>query len=408
MASSLTFEKAVEALAAFQNRGWRLGLDRMNAFVDRLGLRDYITGESRPMYFHVAGTNGKGSTTCFLQHLLHEHGFRVGACYSPYVYDVRERVQIGLDLISKDEFAACTEILLEVGRELEDTEFGGPTEFEMKTALGFLAWKRAGCNAVALETGMGGRLDATNIVDPACSIITSIGIDHQEYLGNSFAEIAAEKAGIIKPTRPVAVGALHTEALNVISGRAGEMRCELSVLGRDFDAEGINPSMRGPIQRNNAAVALQSLKLAGVEPESSLVKTALQNAFLPGRFEVRIRGDQVFILDGAHNAEAAHYLAQSLQEEYGDQDWTILLAMTEGHDAASFMAPLQPLASKILCVDNPSAGPRGRSALSLAKDIGGQAMSELKNALNSAGPFVLVTGSYYHVGRTGNFMESEK
>ncbi len=380
----------------------------MNAFVDQLGLRDYITGDSRPMYFHVAGTNGKGSTTCFLQHLLHEHGYRVGACYSPYVYDVRERVQIGLDLISKDEFAACTEILLAAGRQLEDTEFGGPTEFEMKTALGFLAWQRAGCNAVALETGMGGRLDATNIVDPACSIITSIGLDHQEHLGGTLEQIAVEKAGIIKPERPVVAGGLPPAAHKVIAQKALDLGCKFSAYGTDFDSVGLNPSLRGMIQRQNAAVALEALRSVGIKLSLEGISMALRSAALPGRFEVRRRDGQIVVLDGAHNAEASEKLAETLREEFGGQKWTMILAMTEGHDSRAFVSPLSGLADQILCVDNPAAGPRGRMASDLAVEVGGTPVSDLESAFRMSSQSVVVTGSYYHVGQAGRFLDAQK
>lgn len=390
----LTFEEAEKALAAFGSRGWRLGLDRMNAFVDELGLRDYVTGPARPMYFHVAGTNGKGSTTCFLQNLLHEHRYRVGACYSPYVYDVRERVQIGRDLISKAEFAACTEILLRAGERLEATEFGGPTEFEMKIAMGFLAWQRAGVDAVALETGMGGRLDATNVVDPACSIITSIGLDHTEYLGSTLSEIAREKAGIIKPRRPVVLGRVDSEVLDELRAAAEAAGSACRFVEGEV-APGMPPlGMAGAFQRDNAWAALTALEMAGVQLEPDSVARALGQSRLPGRMEKWASGSRRGVIDGAHNAEAARVLASTLAEEYPGQKFTLVWGMLEGHDPGLFLGALEPVVDCVVPMEV-EVGHRSAysgdvlGALARGRGLGVKAWSD-----SLASP-ILVTGSFY-------------
>ncbi|MCH7945095.1 MAG: bifunctional folylpolyglutamate synthase/dihydrofolate synthase, partial [Armatimonadetes bacterium] len=188
--SKLSFDDAVARLGDLRRRGWRLGLDRMQEYVRRLGLQDKLGQPGGPKFIHVAGTNGKGSVVAFLQSMLVEQGFKTGAAYSPYVYDIRERVQLGRKLISKSDFARLAVRLLDVGEDLERTELGGPTEFELKTALGFAYWAEQGAEWVALEVGLGGRLDATNVVDPAASIIVSIGLDHTHILGETLSEIA--------------------------------------------------------------------------------------------------------------------------------------------------------------------------------------------------------------------------
>jgi dihydrofolate synthase/folylpolyglutamate synthase len=400
------------ALAAFQTRGWRLGLDRMNAFVDELGLRDYVTGASRPMYFHVAGTNGKGSTTCFLQHLLHEHGYRVGACYSPYVYDVRERVQIGLDLISKDEFAACAEILMAAGEVLEKTEFGGPTEFEMKIAMGFLAWQRAGVNAVALETGMGGRLDATNVVDPACSVITTIGLDHVEHLGPTLGDIAREKAGIIKPGRPVVVGNVEPVAAEVIEGVAKDLNSPCLRLGReivlgedrisgpDYVFGGLVTGLRGSFQLFNAALAIGGLEAAGVCLDPERVRSSLLNAKLPGRMQmVEIRG-QKLLLDGAHNAQAA----ATLEKELRGQTYTLIWGMTTGHSPVEFLQELKDIVTSVVILPAKAAGERAApasdlsfacKALGIKHVVADDASEAIRLAQKLPETNILVSGSFY-------------
>ena len=213
----MTYEQALAYIAALEPRGWRLGLDRMQEFVHRAGLDQSIGNPSGPQFIHVAGTNGKGSTTAFLQSILVESGYRTGSFFSPFVVDPRERVQFGRELIGKQELADLTEALIPVADSLTDSEFGGITEFEFKTAIGFQYWKQRHAEWVALEVGLGGRLDATSVVTPCASIIVSIGLDHMHILGDTRAKIAFEKAGVIKPGAPVIVGDLPPDALEVVT-----------------------------------------------------------------------------------------------------------------------------------------------------------------------------------------------
>src|SRR6185436_18334668 len=230
----MTYDEALAYIASLAPRGWRLGLDRMQAFVDKIGMQDALGAEGGPQFIHVAGTNGKGSVTAYLQSILVEAGYKTGAFFSPFVYDPRERVQFGRELISKEDLAKLTEELIPIAESFSDTEFGGITEFEFKTALGFLYWKRKQCEWVALEVGLGGRLDATNVVTPKASIIVSIGLDHTNILGHTLAEIAYEKAGIIKPKVPVVVGQMPHEALEVIERAAAEREAPIWRYGKEI------------------------------------------------------------------------------------------------------------------------------------------------------------------------------
>lgn len=269
----------------------------MQEFLRRLGVAEKLGQKGGPQFIHVAGTNGKGSTVAFLQSMLVEQGYKTGAMYSPYVYDVRERVQIGKELIPKEDFARLTEKLLIVGEELEKTEFGGPTEFEMKTALGFLFWAEQDVEWVALETGLGGRLDATNVVDPAVSVITSIGLDHTHILGETLAEIAAEKAGIIKPSRPVVIGTLHDDAFDAIEKTAANRDSQVLRYGRDVKWKGselvtpnstykdLEPGLIGGVQEINLALAVAALELAGANRDKEKLTHGARAARLPGRYE---------------------------------------------------------------------------------------------------------------------------
>ncbi|MBC8064854.1 MAG: bifunctional folylpolyglutamate synthase/dihydrofolate synthase, partial [Chlorobia bacterium] len=230
----MTYEKALAYIASLETRGWRLGLDRMQEFANRLGLPGSLGEVGGPQFIHVAGTNGKGSVTAYLQSMLIESGYSTGSFFSPFVYDPRERVQIGRRLIPKSIFALLTEWIRPFGESLTETKFEGVTEFEFKTAMGFQFWKEMEAEWVALEVGLGGRLDSTNIVTPRCSVIVSIGKDHTHILGDTYHQIAEEKAGIIKPGVSVIVGEMPEEALLTILKIAQERGSEAWVFGREI------------------------------------------------------------------------------------------------------------------------------------------------------------------------------
>ncbi len=419
----MNFAEAEAALSRFQSRGWRLGLDRMRHFLAELGLDGYAWGPERPRYLHVAGTNGKGSVTRMLQGLLEAAGERAGACYSPYVHSVRERVQIGLDLISEEEFARLTPLLLAAGERTEAAGLGGPTMFELKTALGFLAWRDAGCTAIALETGLGGRLDATNVVDPAVSVITSISLDHTQHLGSALAEIAREKAGIIKPGRPVIAGSLPAEAIAEVESAAKASGSPLWRLGREGIAEAgkdgwslswpggsleaARPALPGDWQGGNAALALAAMAAAGLALEPDAARRALAEAWLPGRLERRRFGSVPVVLEGAHNEESARLAADWLAGEPGwSGGWTLVFSGLQGHDTPAVCRALAARARSIhLC---PLDDPRALSREELESASSGaerpwtwhDSAAEAIRAAAEDGP-VLAAGSYVLVCEAG-------
>jgi dihydrofolate synthase/folylpolyglutamate synthase len=428
----MTFAEAVAAISALEKRGWRLGLDRMRAFVEAAGLQDAIGPDRR--FIHVAGTNGKGSTTAFLQSLLVEQGWRTGAYYSPYVVDVRERVQIGRELISEELFAELTEALLDPAEALSHTEYEGPTEFEFKTALGFAAWEREGCEWVALEVGLGGRLDATNVVVPACGIIVSIGWDHMEVLGDTLEKIAAEKAGIIKPGAPVIVGEMAPGPRDVILGIARERGAEAWLFGREVRLEaegcawrveapggsfgGLTPGIRGAMQPHNMALAIAAMHRAGAIRDPGRVAEGAARAYIPGRFqELSWRGAKV-VLDGAHNLDSARVLAASLLQELGGEERraVLLTGMLQGHHPEPFYSALAPLVKAAHFA--PIAFHRARDPRELAALVAGTlpavaAHDTLEAAAGAAlgdcapGDLLLVTGSFYLVGEVARLMSPE-
>lgn len=421
----MTYEEALDYIASLAPRGWRLGLDRMQALVDRAGLQDSLGAPRGPQYIHVAGTNGKGSVTAYLQNLMVESGARTGAFFSPFVHDPRERVQFGRDLISEADLARLTETLMPVAESFSGTEFGGVTEFEFKTALGFLYWKEKKCDWVALEVGLGGRLDATNVVTPRSSVIVSIGLDHTAILGNTVEEIAYEKAGVIKPGVPVVVGQMPPGALQTIEAYAKEMGAPVWRFGREVQLvaggpgaftvttpagslQDVQPGIRGHWQPHNVALAIAAAQAAGLNLEPSATRRAIQATTAPGRWEVQRALGVEFLFDGAHNEDAAKALALSLAANYPkDHRFVLVTNMVAGHDPVKFYSPLAPYiqSAHVVPIDFHRALTPEQTKAALdplmpcvtaydsVQDGLWEAVADSKN-----GRSVLVTGSFYLVG----------
>ena len=418
----MTYEEAVDAINGLEQRGWRLGLDRMSAFCSRAGLTDALGTVASPRYIHVAGTNGKGSTTAFLQSLMVEAGFRTGAFFSPYVVDYRERIQFGRELIGKEDLADLTEELLPIGESLADTEFGGATKFEFEAALGFLYWKRKQCDWVALEVGLGGRLDATNVVTPACSVIVSIGLDHVSILGNTVELIAAEKAGIIKPGIPAVMGSLPFDAEAVVRKVAQSNDCRLWCYGKEVRSEwtaeglsiwtpeqavhGLQLGIEGEIQGHNAALALAAMNAAGVVLNEETVLEGLLRSTAPGRFQRKSLQGRLVILDGAHNAEAAIVLRKAIDEKLPDNPIVLVTNMLQGHEPEGFYGPILARihAAHVVPIDFVRAVPPDVTADYLRHSVPTQVHPSVAEGMDAAardaknGAVILVTGSNYLVG----------
>lgn len=429
----MTYEEAVAYLAGLAPRGWRLGLDRMRAFVHRAGLDDTLGGMPSPRYLHVAGTNGKGSVTAYLQSTLHEAGVCVGGYYSPFVYEVRERIQVGRRLIAEGEFADLVEALAPLAETFDGSDYGSISEFEFKTAMGLRFWREQRCAWVALEVGLGGRLDATNIVTPAACAIVSIGYDHTGILGDTLAAIAGEKAGIAKPGVPLVVGKVADEAFRAIEAVAHGVGAPVWRLGRDFRfatggeatrvewpggmVEGIEPGIVGVVQPHNAAVAVATLAASGFALDGATLRRGVASARMPGRFERRTVGGTRVILDGAHNGESARVLAETFRKEFPEPAGPVVLlaGMVQGHDPSLVLGPLSELAERVHLT--PIEFRRTYDAETLSRSLAGatatvvchpDAGRALSAALADAGErgIVLVAGSFYLVGEVGRLLRA--
>lgn len=363
----MTYEESVAYLSSLIGRGWRMGLDRMERFCVETGVAEALGGPCGPRFVHVTGTNGKGSVTAFLQSMMVESGHRTGGYYSPYVYNLRERVQFGRRLITEEEFAEVATEVRAAAESMEETELGGVTEFEFKTAVGFRFWQRQSCDWVALEVGLGGRLDATNVVDPAASVIVSIGLDHAPILGDTREKIAFEKAGIIKPGRPTVVGDVGPGPLEVVRKVAADRGSPLWEFGREIRVEpdggawrvatpagavaGLRPGLIGPIQVHNMALAVAAMLVSGSTEDHEALRRGAARARIPGRFERRefTVGDatRLAVLDGAHNAESAVVLADAVRRLYPGRRVVLLTGMLTGHEPIPFVEPFRGLLKSV-------------------------------------------------------------
>jgi dihydrofolate synthase / folylpolyglutamate synthase len=296
-------------LFSLKARGVKFGIDRMQSWVGALGHPERTT----PV-IHIAGTNGKGSTAAMLEAIFSEAGWRTGLYTSPHLVRLGERVQVGRRLLSETEITEYTNELRllaeEVSRENPDDH---PSFFEFMTAMAFLQFAREKCDIAIIEVGMGGRLDATNVVDPEIAVITSIGLDHCEFLGDTIEKIAAEKAGIIKHARPVVIGVLPEAAERVIRAIAAEKHAPLysvrEALG-DFSEAYPKTNLEGDYQRVNAATAALVARLLASKwrlTEQSVMR-GLMKVRWPGRWQRRELGGRALILDASHNPEGAQTL----------------------------------------------------------------------------------------------------
>lgn len=421
----MTYEDALTYISSLAPRGWRLGLDRMHAFAEAANLSDAI-GKSPlgPKFVQVAGTNGKGSTTAYLQSLMVHAGYKTGAYFSPYVYDPRERIQIGQSLIPKEDFAEATSKLRPIAESFTDSVYEGISEFEFKTAMGLLYWKQQNVEWVALEVGLGGKLDATTIVTPRAGIITSIGLDHTSILGNTLEEIAYEKAGIAKPGMPLILGELPPVALRTIEDHAKEVGSPTWKLGKDIiltqqresytvqtpgaSYAGLCHGIPGTMQAENMALAIAAFEAAGATFSLEQVQLGVKNAFIPGRFERRTYQGRLTLLDGAHNGEAASVLAQSLKQTFPNQKFALVTAMVAGHDPVRFYEALKDVVEEVFVVPldfhRAYSVPDLLIALSsLFPTTGHESVEAGLAAAQASGLPVLVTGSFYVLGEASDF-----
>jgi len=458
------YSDTVNYLYGLQKHGIKLGLENPRRLLS-------ILGEPQKSFhsIHITGTNGKGSTATIIASILKENGLKVGLFTSPHLVSFTERIRVNNKEISEHEVIELaneirntmqnTPSLSSVRVDSDPSSELNPTFFEFVTAMAFLYFKRKKIDWAVIETGMGGRLDATNVLMPEVSIITNIGFDHKEFLGETISEIAFEKAGIIKPTVPVVTAAAHPDALMVLEKTSKNCGSELHIYGRDFkstlismdekhmvfDYSSTNPSMAhtfslplsGKHQLYNVSLAIRVCEILakkGIYLSNETISKGLLNLNLEGRLEL-ISQIPPIVIDSAHNPEAAQVLAHAVKEIFiesrlkkiiliagimKDKDIegilpplmqvsdTVILTKPKGERAAS-PEKLKESIKNLQTENNPTFSPllkggEGKFTPRLVTtDTVAEAIESAK-ALWKEGYIILVTGSFYTTGEAKEYL----
>lgn len=387
----MNYGDALAWLYGSQTFGIKLGLDNTHRLLAALG-----HPQRKLRFLHVAGTNGKGSTCAMLDAMLRAGGLHTGLYTSPHLVDFRERIRVDGHLIPEDATAEGLTLLREASVGWEHA----PTFFELATVLAAWWFAREGAEIVVWETGMGGRLDATNAVSPLVSVITPIGMDHQQWLGHTLAEIAAEKAGIIKPGVPVVSAPQAAEARNVLAARANEIGAPILFVEQPWNEGAV--ALPGEHQRWNAASARAALDAAGLVPCEDARRRGLAAVQWDGRFQ--IHADK-FVLDGAHNPEAARVLLRTWREIFGAKKARLVFHAMRDKDAEVLLRILREIADEIWLVPvsgNPRSCPedelRAMADAAGFATIHATSLTDALRRLSSLDGPVLITGSLFLVG----------
>jgi dihydrofolate synthase/folylpolyglutamate synthase len=405
------YEETLAYLSGLEvSAGWDLKLERMRAVLERRG-----HPQAAWSALHVAGTNGKGSTAAMVDAVLTASGYRTGLYTSPHLVDFTERIRIGGRTIPRDTVVA---LVRELRTDLERARIA-LTHFEFATLIAFEWFARVGIDVGVIEVGLGGRLDATNVVRPLASAITSIAHDHEEYLGHDLAAIAGEKAGILRTGVPAVIGRLAPVAEAVVAARAAAVGAPLhrarpledAAGGLAFRApglawEGLRLGLPGAFQRDNAAVALTVLALVGERLPCSpaAVRAGLADVRWPGRLAVVGERPRV-ILDGAHNPAGAEALARELPALLGARPCVLVFAVMADKAWRAMLEPLLPFVQRAVVT---RVGRRGLAPGTLAEALAArlevEALEDPRAAVQAgraaagADGAVLVTGSLFLVG----------
>ena len=375
----MTYDEAVEFVDSTKKYGSILGLESIRNLMQELG-----NVQEQLHIIHVAGTNGKGSVCAFLSAALTEAGYLVGRYNSPAVFERREVFRIGETMISKEEYAAVFERVQTACEVLTKRGCPHSTVFEVETAAAFLWFYEKKCDLVLLETGMGGETDATNLIThPVCSVLTSIGMDHMQYLGNTIEEIAKVKAGVIKKGCPVVALKQGDSVCEVIKNKAEECgsRCvlvevpqymqEAPIWGttlQDVRYGSVHTALGGIWQRENLSLALAVLKLLE-ESGYSITKEAVQNGIAKtiwhGRYEV-LQTEPLFIIDGAHNPIAAKRLKETIEKDFTNREIIYIIGVLADKEHEKMLRLLLPGAKAVFTVTPDS--PRALGGEILAKE----------------------------------------
>ena len=397
----VNYSEAIQFLYGLQIFGTNFGLENTRKLAALAG-----NPQEKLRFIHVAGTNGKGSTCAMLESIYRAAGLRVGLFTSPHLVSFRERIQINRQLIPENELVRLVEEIQPLLKQFSaDNHL---TLFEVVTVMALKFFAEQKCDLVIWETGLGGRLDATNIVTPLASVITNIAFDHQQWLGDTLEKIAGEKAGIIKPGIPVVTATEDLSALAVIEKTAREKNAPLVKVNSEFRIQNSELSLLGEHQKINAALALVTVQILQkqIPVSEEQIRGGLQNVNWPGRLQlIEKPGGQKFLLDGAHNVAGAEMLRTVLEKDFSGARPTLIFGALADKNWPDICQILAPMAAKIFTV--PVASTRAADADEMAKTFrSANPAAEVlvcKNFEDSLiasknESFAVVTGSLYLVG----------
>jgi dihydrofolate synthase / folylpolyglutamate synthase len=398
----MTYPEAIRFLYGLRLFGAKFGLENTLKLASLAG-----NPQTQLRFIHVAGTNGKGSTCAMLESIYRATGLRTGLFTSPHLVSFRERIQVERQPISESDVVRLVEKLQPLLAQFPKEHH--PTFFEVVTvmALDFFAEKK--CELVIWETGLGGRLDATNIVTPLASVITNIALDHQQWLGDTPEKIAFEKAGIIKPGILAATATDGPEALAVIKKIAAERNAPLTIVAESNPPPEIAGALplAGEHQKRNAALALATVEILQkqIPISKSQIASGLKNVQWPGRLQLIEKDGRKFLLDGAHNVASAKELRNALEKNFPADKKTLALGILGDKDWRLICEMLAPLAERILTVpvsSNRTTNPQ--ELADICRKVNARAeisvCSSLAEALEKtpANRLTVITGSLYLVG----------
>ncbi len=389
----MTYPEAIHWLYELRLFGSKLGLENPRQLAAHVG-----NPHDQLNIIHVAGTNGKGSVCAMLESIYRHAGYKTGLFTSPHLISFRERIQVNREIVSEVNVVRLIECMQALLRHFPAGRL--PTFFEVIIVMALEQFAREKCDVVLLETGLGGRLDATNIVTPIASVITSIALDHQEHLGDTLAEIAAEKAGIIKPGVPVCSSVNQPEINEVIRKVAAQNKSQLEFVGTEADT-----CLVGKHQRQNAALAQATVKalqkIFSVDDKS--IVDGLGNVHWAGRVQCYEKMNQRLLIDSAHNPASGKALRDVLLENFSGQRPILLIGMLADKNWESFLEIIAPIAEQVVCVPVSSERTLGPPHLAEESRRHCAHVFEAKSLQEGLGivkdaPFVVITGSSYLIG----------
>lgn len=379
-----------EYLSSLEKFGINLGLERIRFLLEKLD-NPHLKFQS----IHIAGTNGKGSTAAMIASILREAGYKVGLYTSPHLFDYTERIKVNGEDISRKEFNLGLKGIRKKAKGLTTP----PTVFEVLTAVAFWYFAKRKVDYAVIEVGMGGRLDATNVIAPLVSVITNIELEHTKILGKTLAKIAAEKAAIIKPGVPVVTAEWKREPLRVIrevAEKQGSLLIQVSrkqkVKSRKSKIENRKSNLLGPHQAINSACAVVAIRLAGIPVSRGAISRGLRKVKWPARLQI-ISKKPLIIVDGAHNPAGSRTLAAALRSLYPKQRFTIIFGCQNDKDYLKMLKELKPVTDKLIITRSSHSASRPPTFLLTHSDPSSRISSALKK-WDKESP-LLITGSLF-------------